>query len=191
MIKQNYYNFRYLATGDQILSIALAYRIGESTARVIIKETTKAITDVLLSIVLKSPSEKDFKQIAAGYLEKWNFPNCLGSFDGKHCVIQAPSHSGSLYHNYKKTFSVVLMAACDFNYKFILVDVGSYGSLNDAGIFYESEYGKLIREEKLNVLRNEVRLPGSNISTTNFFIGDEGFSLIKAFNETLFRKKFM
>jgi len=38
---------RYLATGDQVLSIALAYRIGEFTAYNIIKETTKAIMEVL------------------------------------------------------------------------------------------------------------------------------------------------
>ncbi|XP_025262921.1 uncharacterized protein LOC112637408 [Camponotus floridanus] len=34
---------RYLATGNQILSIALAYRIGESTARNVIKETCAMI----------------------------------------------------------------------------------------------------------------------------------------------------
>jgi len=34
---------RYVATGDQILSIALAYRIGESTARKVIKETCAVI----------------------------------------------------------------------------------------------------------------------------------------------------
>ncbi|XP_018397714.1 PREDICTED: uncharacterized protein LOC108775757 [Cyphomyrmex costatus] len=131
---------RYLATGDQILSIALAYRIGESTARAIIKETTKVISSVLLPKVLQPPSEADYMRISAGFLEKWNFPNCLGSFDGKHCVIQAPSLSGSLYHNYKKTFSIVLMAACDSNYKFTLVDIGSYGSQNDAGILKEQYY---------------------------------------------------
>lgn len=97
--------------------------------------------------------------------------------DGKHCVIQAPPQSGSLYYNYKKTFSVVLMAACDHNYKFTLVDIGSYGSQNDASIFHESEIGKLIRTQKLNLLRNEVRLPGSNESTGYFFVGDEGFPL--------------
>ncbi|KAL0101844.1 hypothetical protein PUN28_019176 [Cardiocondyla obscurior] len=39
---------RYLATGDQILSIALAYRIGESTTYNVIRETTEIIINVLL-----------------------------------------------------------------------------------------------------------------------------------------------
>ncbi|XP_024892103.1 uncharacterized protein LOC112467643 [Temnothorax curvispinosus] len=38
---------RFLATGDQVLSIALAYRIGESTAHKVIKETCAAIIRVL------------------------------------------------------------------------------------------------------------------------------------------------
>lgn len=48
------YYTRYLATGDQILSIALAYRIGESTARAVIKETCAFLIEVLSPIL--SPS---------------------------------------------------------------------------------------------------------------------------------------
>ncbi|XP_025264284.1 uncharacterized protein LOC112638008 [Camponotus floridanus] len=46
---------RYLATGNQILSIALAYRIGESTARNVIKETcAMIIKEMELSKLLRS-----------------------------------------------------------------------------------------------------------------------------------------
>jgi hypothetical protein len=53
----------------------------------------------------------------------WQFPNCIGATDGKHTEIQAVHNSGSLF-NYKKAFSVVLLALVDANYKFVIIDVG-------------------------------------------------------------------
>lgn len=66
-----------------------------------------------------------WKDIANGFLERWNFPQCLGAIDGKHIVIQAPNNSDSLYYNYKNMYIVVLMAICDANYIFRVIDVGN------------------------------------------------------------------
>ncbi|XP_036143379.1 protein ALP1-like, partial [Monomorium pharaonis] len=114
-----------------------------------------------------------------GFWTDWNFPNCCGAVDGKHVQIQAPPNSGSLYYNYKKTYSIVLLAACDHNYKFTLVDCGAYGSNNDAGIFARSEFGNAVQNSILNLPRGEANLPASNIATPCFFIGDEAFPLSK------------
>lgn len=143
----------------------------------IIKEVCGVIGLVLQPIFLQNPTTEQWKNIAGGFLEQWNFPNCVGAVDGKHFLIQAPPNSGSLFFNYKKTFSIVLLAACDHNYKFTLVQVGDMGSNSDAGIYADSTIANLIREHQLNLPEGTAKLPGSNIQAPCFFVGDDAFPM--------------
>ena len=57
-------------------------------------------------------------------------PNCLGAVDGKHIRVKAPPNSGSKFFNYKKIFSLVLMAMSDGYQRFIWgVNIGDYGNI--------------------------------------------------------------
>lgn len=89
-----------------------------------------------MPIFLPDPSKIDFKSKADEFLHKWNFPNCILAIDGKHIRIRCPSNSGSQFFNYKDYFSIVLLAMVDANYKFVAIDVGSYGREGDSGIFF-------------------------------------------------------
>uniref|UniRef100_A0A914UKM0 DDE Tnp4 domain-containing protein n=1 Tax=Plectus sambesii TaxID=2011161 RepID=A0A914UKM0_9BILA len=104
------------------------------------------------------------------------FPNCLGCLDGKHCVLKKPNKSGALYHNYKGTFSVVLLALCDARYRFLFIDFGSYGHNNDAGIYDSSALGAALEMGALN-LPPPSTLPGTDLLTPYVVVGDGAFPL--------------
>ena len=94
----------------------------------IISEVCNAIWEVLQPIYLRYPQKEDeWIKVANEYNNMWNFPNCIGAIDGKHCQIQAPPRSSNTFHNYKGHFSLILMAIVDARYRFIWVDIGDYG----------------------------------------------------------------
>lgn len=70
---------------------------------------------------------EEWQKVAKDFESQWNAPHVIGAIDGKHVEIKKPPGSGSYYYNYKKTFSIVLMAVVNANYEFIMVDVGTNG----------------------------------------------------------------
>lgn len=98
---------------------------------------------MLMPLFLPNPTTIDYKVKANEFYTKWNFPNCILAIDGKHVRIRCPNNSGSLYFNYKDYFSIVLLAMVDANYKFIAIDVGSFGREGDSGIFLKSKMGQI------------------------------------------------
>ncbi|XP_029348277.1 uncharacterized protein LOC115034900 [Acyrthosiphon pisum] len=124
-------NVRYLATGLAFRQIALTFRISKTAVSSIVIEICKAIWKILKEKHMPTPTIADFEKIAQEFYENWNFPNCVGSIDGKHIRIKCPKKSGSMFFNYKQFYSIVLMAVADANYKFIMTDVGSYGKDSD------------------------------------------------------------
>lgn len=122
------------------------------------------------------PTIEHFEYVALDYSEKWNFPHCLGSIDGKHIRIKCPAKSGSMFFNYKHFFSIVLMAVVDAKYRFLMVDVGAYGKDSDAGVFSNSAMYTNIEKGGL-ILPNDSQLPNFQKTAPFVFVGDEAFPL--------------
>nr|CAH7749450.1 unnamed protein product [Callosobruchus chinensis] len=119
---------RFLATGKNFEELHFEYLMGSRTVSAVVKETCTAIWEVFQPLEMKPPSSKErWLEIAENYYKRTNFPNCVGSVDGKHIRLISPLHSGSAFYNYKKFYSVVLLAVVDSEYRFIAVDVGAYG----------------------------------------------------------------
>ena len=156
----------------------MAYRISPTSISRIINETCEAIWTVMLSNdILKVPTTEDeWRQIAHDFESKWNFDHCVGAIDGKHVAMQAPHRSGSMFFNYKKTHSIVLMAVCDANYLFTMVDIGDTGRNSDGGVFSNSALGQCILENRLHLPPDE-EIEQTSIKFPYVFVRDEAFPL--------------
>lgn len=152
------------------------FRVGYSTVSEIVKETSAIIWGKLQGDYMPFPSQEQLETIIEEYNALWNFPNCFGSIDGKHCQIKCPPKSGTTYFNYLKYYSLGLQAVADANKKFITIEVGAKGSESDGGVFQCSTLYNLLETNGLNVPPDRA-LPNSNIIMPNVLIGDEAYPL--------------
>ncbi|XP_050322662.1 uncharacterized protein LOC126754594 [Bactrocera neohumeralis] len=166
----------YFAYGIPFKKLAWSYKIGKTTVRNIVLETCEAIWEMLSPIYLSEPTQQQYKDITTDFAQMWNMPNCVGAIDGKHIAIKCPPNSGSTYYNYKKFFSIVLLAACDAKYTFTAISVGAYGSQSDGGIFHATRFGEDLLENRLP-LPPDTPLPLSSHPFPYYFVGDCAFPL--------------
>ena len=96
-------------------------------------------------------SPEQWYEISKAFMEKWNFPNTLGSIDGKHVALRGPHHSGSSFYNYKNYLSIVMMGLVDAEYKFIYLDVGCNGRISDGGVFAGCSLAEAMNKRLLNI----------------------------------------
>ncbi|XP_064845279.1 uncharacterized protein LOC135556205 [Oncorhynchus masou masou] len=169
---------RLFSTGDSYSTSGFSFRVGRSTVAGIVPSVAQAIWDCLVGEYMPVPKEEDWTTITAEFLERWNFPNCLGSIDGKHVVIQAPPCSGSQFYNYKGTYSVVLSAVVDAIYYFRVVDVGAYGKGSDGGTLRDSAFGQALQDGTLEI-PSPASLTGAKDlgPVPHVFVDDEAFPL--------------
>ena len=110
-------------------------------------------------------SGAQWQDIMQSFETLWNFPNLCGAMDGKHVNVRCPAGSGSQFFNYKKTFSTILFAIVDAHYKFLYIDVGTNGRVNDGLVFSKSTFFEALEDGSL-------RLPSGAV-----FVGDDAFPL--------------
>ena len=170
---------RYLVTGDAQCTIAASYRISPTTSGRVLSETCDALWVTLLNLKFIDPpsTEAQWREIAATFQNRWNFPHALGAIDGKHVVMQAPHNSGSEYFNYKKTHSIVLLAVCNARYEFLLVDIGDSGRQSDGSVYNNSHLGHAIENNLLDIPKPEKINPDSSKLYPFVFVADDAFGL--------------
>lgn len=89
--------------------------------------------------------------------------------------ITCPAKTGAFYYNYKKFYSIVLMALVNSDYEFLYVDVGKNGRNSDGAILEYTKFYQYLRNNQL-----QLPLKEENIEQMNYvFLGDEAFALQK------------
>lgn len=186
----------FLATGNSFRSLQFLFRIPQCTITTIVPEVLDAIYDALAATYLKviyffvafqftallfgflqvPSSAADWEAIEKKFNDLWNFPNCIGAIDGKHVVMVAPPHSGSIFYNYKGSHSIVLMAICDAEYKFTYIDVGVNGRVSDGGTFGKCTFAAALENGQLDLPPSKP-LPGLEVEVPHVFIADDAFAL--------------
>lgn len=73
----------YLATKADFKTIHKHWRVGKSTAAQLVVEVAEAIWKRLAPVYLRQPqSLEDWKEVSEGFMDHWNYPNCIGAIDG-------------------------------------------------------------------------------------------------------------
>ena len=132
-------------------ALSFIFRIGKAAVSKIISETCDAIYTVLKDAYLSpAQSKEEWLEISSKFEELWDMPQAIGRLDGKHIRIECPKLSGTVYHNYKGFFSIVLLAIYDVNYCFTFFDLGQFRSNNDSGVLASSLMGKMFEDDLLH-----------------------------------------
>lgn len=164
-----------MASGDSLISLAFSYPLGHTTVMNSVHMVCAAIEKLMMQSFLPRPTADSWTEEAQRFWLKWNFPNGLRALDGKHIVIQAPPLSGSQYFNYKKTFSIVLLALMDAEYRFRCIQVGDFERTSDGGVYAGSDLGREIE----NNVPPSTSLPGAAHlgDVPHVMVGDAAFPL--------------
>ncbi|KAL6723875.1 hypothetical protein Aduo_018832 [Ancylostoma duodenale] len=164
---------RFTGHGSSYQSLAAEFSCGERTLSAVVDEVTDAIIKVLFQRAFPNLAREDFEHTARKTQVRYNYPRAIGFLDGKHVAIKKPVRSRSVYFNYKKFHSIILLACCDCDYNIIAFDVEAPGRVGDAGVFRNSDVKRWMED-------NEDRFPptrdlGQVGPVQYHFLVDSGF----------------
>ena len=169
---------RHLASGDKYPTLQYDFRVARNTISTIIPDVCQAVVEEYKDEVISCPTTPDeWRVIAEEFQRKWNVSHACGALDGKHVAMRCPPNTGSLFHNNKGFFSLVLLALVDADYKFLWMDIGGYGSMSDAQIFNESELKECLEDGTIGFPDPDPDPLPNDDQNMPYFILDDAFGL--------------
>ena len=137
-----------LATGDSYRAIGTVFGVGKSTAIEITLEFCRVLEGLAPNFIV-FPQTRDETMIAiASFKESVNcrVPQAVGAIDGTHIEIIAPSEVNKFdYFDRNKRYSIILQGIVGANLKFLDIEVGYPGAMDDCRILKTLKY---LQEQK-------------------------------------------
>ena len=139
-----------LGNQESFRTVADRVDLSASTAHGIVKKFAYVLTNDLRKKVIKWPEDiagvvSSFKRTSGG-----KFPGIIGSVDGCHIPVKAPTMDPLSYINRKGFHSILLQGVCDDEMLFTDVCAGWPGSVHDARVFRRSYVAEKIEHGLIN-----------------------------------------
>ena len=124
-----------LGSTAELRTIANLFGIGKSTARQLLQHFCSILVDIFFSRLVRFPTTNDeIKKTIDGFAQKYSYPLCLGALDGTHISVTPPKGFETDYLNFKKFYSVIMLAVVDAEFRFTYINVGAPGRSNLADV---------------------------------------------------------
>ena len=109
-----------------------------SVASKIVREVCFSIRSITRPECIPKLTKEQWALTALEFERRANFPHCLGAVEGKYIRVIKPEQSGSMFYYYEELLSLGINGCADTNYRFVYVDIRSYGKDCDSTIFKRS-----------------------------------------------------
>ena len=123
-----------LRTNVEHRTISHLFGVGLSSVCVTVNQVCEAIVVLFGPQYIKLPQGEGWQTVVDGFLQRWQFPQCVGAMDGSHIPIIAPPVNAKDYYNRKGFQSILLQGVVDHQCKFMDVYIGWPGSVHDARV---------------------------------------------------------
>ncbi|XP_055373443.1 putative nuclease HARBI1 [Condylostylus longicornis] len=173
--------------------ISEKFSIGKGSVHRMVTRMTRILTNLKEKFIIWPQSNEEYKKLMKGFQNiKSNnpFPNVVGCLGCTHLRIYQPKIGASSYCNSNKTFSMILQAICDSNFRFINVYFGWPGGSHDADVWKKNPLYEKLQNQSIIIPQDGYILGDTNFPLETFlmvpFRDDENLSSEKIqFNETL------
>ena len=129
---------RFLAIGETYQSLCFQCRISRAAISYIIDQVSKPIRTHLAEYIAVPTAKREWLAICTKLGERWVYPNCVGTVDGKHIAMQPPPNAGSKFITTNTLIFNVPMGVAGLDYECIYADIGTDIGINGRVSGWES-----------------------------------------------------